>query len=149
MQIQCSACELTGLLLELLQKDKAVDIRVHGESMYPTIRDLDVVRIEPVKGNIKNKEILLYKDEEERAVIHRVIKILGKKDRTGYLMRGDRSLDGEEVIKENQIMGRIASVKRNGRDIPVESMKRWQFFIFLKIIKASLGTILNKPKIKY
>jgi phage repressor protein C with HTH and peptisase S24 domain len=149
MQVYCPNNELLDVLKDILDRNKAIYIRVTGESMLPTIRDQNVVRIVPVRSEIKSKQIVLYKDSRGMPMIHRVIQILQNKHKVSYSVRGDNSWYGEEVIERGSILGKVVSVNSNGCEIAVDKIKGRHLFICRRIFKQGIINILEKFGFKY
>ena len=106
------------LCTDLLQSGRPVRFRAPGASMHPTIRDGEVVTVFPVPTReIKCGDVFLYQ-AERGLTAHRVIRRLpGPK--TVFRVRGDAPGSEEERVAADQVLGRVASVNRAGRDLPV------------------------------
>ncbi len=98
--------------------------------MYPSIREGELITVEPVvPSDVKLGDIVLYRSQ--RGVIaHRVVgsspaqsSVLSPR----YFLRGDASLSCDEPVEARQILGRVASVQREGRAINLASRgaKMW------------------------
>lgn len=121
---------------------KPIYLSLSGESMLPTIKNKEVVRIEPVNSLIKAGDIVLYEDAQSMPIVHRVIGI--KKDDCDLecLIRADNQLYLSEYIKRKQIIGRISCVRIKGRDVLIERFLFRRLRLFLKIrIRNILGSL--------
>lgn len=96
-----------------------------GTSMYPLIRqgkDLMIIR-RPVEWDtevrkLQKMDIPLYKRKNGQYVLHRVVRV----KKSGYVLRGDNTFYNETGITDQQILGVLTGVIRNGREISVDSV---------------------------
>lgn len=104
---------------ELKEKGVLVYTNV-GTSMRPLIRQgKDVMIIKSINDGCKLKkmDVPLYKRENGQYVLHRIIKVT----KDGYVIRGDNTYLNEYGVKDNQILGVLSGVIRNGKEISVNS----------------------------
>lgn len=93
--------------------------RNRGVSMMPMLRqdrDLMVIEARPV-GRCRKYDVVLYK-RNDQYILHRILKVLPE----GYVICGDHNWQKDPVVKEEQILGRLASFVRDGREISVDSL---------------------------
>ncbi len=126
---------LLDLTSELLSRGTRVRFRPSGRSMYPSIREGELITVEPVDPNdVKRGDIILYRSE--RGVIaHRVV--VGTDQPSSptqssvlsphYFLRGDASLCCDQPVAAHQILGRVIRVERDGRSVALASRgaKMW------------------------
>ena len=135
------------LLKGMLERGAALRIRVRGFSMGPFIRDRDVVTITPVGGrDLEVGDVVAFTASNPSHLnVHRII----AKRKNGWLVKGDNCLKPDGVVFPQSIIGRIARVERDGRDVNsgIGAGKRWIAFfsrysglIFLK----KLWLIVNR-----
>jgi hypothetical protein len=86
--------------------------------MYPTIRDGEAVTVEPLKAHeARRGDILLYR-RESSVIAHRVVCIAGEEDATRVLiLRGDSLATCDAPVRAEQVLGRVISVERKGREV--------------------------------
>ncbi len=107
---------LLHLTTELLSQGTTVRFRASGRSMYPSIREGELITVEPVRASdVKLGDIVLYRSERG-PIAHRVVEIASR-DTHVFRLRGDASLSSDEPVGAEQILGRVVSVKRNGRAV--------------------------------
>jgi len=121
---------LLDLTAELLSRGTRVRFRPTGRSMYPSIREGELITVEPVvPSDVKLGDIVLYRSQRG-LIAHRVVgsspaqsSVLGPH----YFLRGDASLSCDKPVEARQILGRVASVERGGRAISLASRgaKMW------------------------
>jgi hypothetical protein len=97
---------------ELIKDGKRVRLTVSGGSMFPFIRDGDVVEIEGLNSKILVGDVLLVRKNEETYVLHRVVKI--EKDK--FFLRGDYSSSLEGPFRKEDVVGR-AVIRFSGRRV--------------------------------
>jgi signal peptidase I len=108
--------EVMGNLIgPLLAEGRTCRFIAGGMSMYPFIRDLDCVTVEPLhKQSPKVGDVLaFFIGKPSTVVIHRVIDIR----RGRYLMKGDNCPLPDGLIDKHRIGGILVNVERNGRII--------------------------------
>ncbi|HOL17759.1 MAG TPA: S26 family signal peptidase, partial [Bacillota bacterium] len=105
--------------LELLRgvHERGVPLRtmVRGSSMYPFIRNNDVVTIAPLNGRLPRigEVVACTHPVTGRLVIHRVI----KKNAHGWLLQGDNCPRADGEVTGDQIIGRVIRIERGGREV--------------------------------
>ena len=88
-----------------------------GESMRPMLRGgKDMVVIVPLPERLKKYDVILFKDNLGRYVLHRIVKI---KDTT-YITRGDNTYF-VEYVKHDKIIGILSKYNKNGKSYDVNS----------------------------
>ncbi len=97
-----------------------------GVSMRPLLRQgKDVVVIEKKKEHCKKYDAVLFQRRNGQYVLHRILK--GKNGK--YWIVGDNCISGE-TVDENQIIGVMTSVKRNGKTIKVTD---WPYKLYVHL----------------
>lgn len=100
-----------------------VPVPVQGVSMRPFLRNGDFACLEPIRDPVKEGDIVLFQRQNGQYILHRVYKI---QPSGGYLMLGDSQLVAEPVA-EQQLRGRVASVRCAGQLLKPGDF-RWWFF---------------------
>lgn len=125
-------CLFTDVTTGLLRQGYGVRFYAKGWSMYPTIKDGEMITVEPVvPSQVKQGDILLH--HNGRGVIaHRVVRIARKKVLlnpqdsvlgTVFILRGDASSTCDEPVEADQVLGKVVSVERDGRLIDLDGWK--------------------------
>ena len=110
---------LLDLTTELLSQGTTVRFRPSGRSMYPSIREGELITVEPVvPSDVQLGDIVLYRSERG-LIAHRVVSSSG--DARVFGVRGDASLSCDEPVEAHRILGRVVAVQRNGRSIALDS----------------------------
>ncbi len=103
---------------DLLRRGQTVRFRPQGYSMYPMIRDGDIIEVAPIQAtSVKTGEVILYA-VGSRVLAHRVLAIKGSEaEETIFRLQGDAHHVGDETVRADQILGHVVAVERGGRRI--------------------------------
>ena len=103
------------------------ELQVHGRivyynkgiSMMPLLRqDRDLLVVEPIGGRRCRKgEVVLYKRGQDY-ILHRVTKVLPE----GYVTWGDHNWKRDPIVYDDQILGVMTSLVRNGKEIFMDAL---------------------------
>jgi hypothetical protein len=87
-----------------------------GVSMLPLLRqDRDILVIEKRgEERCRKYDAVLFKRDNGQYILHRILKLLDG----GYYIVGDNCAEGE-LVREDQVLGVLRSVRRNGKTIQV------------------------------
>src|SRR5438445_13807981 len=117
--------EITG---ELLRSGNRVRFRAVGASMQPTIEDGELITVAPVElAAVKRGDILLYRGERG-LIAHRLVGLRrsAKGEDVRYALKGDASVDRDDPVQPEQVLGRVVAVQRGGRRIVLASRRtKW------------------------
>lgn len=105
-----------------------------GTSMLPLLRQRrDIIEIRKKEPNVRCRkyDAVLYK-VEKRYILHRIIKVLPD----SYVIVGDHCIYREYGIRDEQILGIMTRVIRDGKDIRVTD---WKY----QLVCASLVRFLS------
>jgi hypothetical protein len=112
----------------LLRDGQRVRFRATGLSMDPTIRDGDVLTVEPVNlGEVRPGEILLYRTA--RGVIaHRLVRCEEVETQLLYVLRGDASATCDPPVSYGDVLGLVTATRRRRRSRSLTNpwTMRWQ-----------------------
>ncbi|MFA5119191.1 MAG: GNAT family N-acetyltransferase [Candidatus Omnitrophota bacterium] len=139
MALFCSTREFESLCREIAGKADILCLQAKGGSMYPFIRSGDWVDVSFCKGkggNIHKGDILLFK-KDDSLYLHRFLRRAGE----GLLVKGDMSFGHDGLISEDDVFGRVVSIKRNGRRIDLRSGCNRA----VNVIAADISLVLQYP----
>jgi polysaccharide export outer membrane protein len=106
----------------LLKSGYSIEFHASGKSMYPTIRDGELITVQPVTiSEVKNGDIVLYRNEKG-VIAHRVVHV----NKPNLLLRGDSSNTLDAPVMPDQILGKVISTKRAGRKIRLNKLSALQ-----------------------
>ena len=107
-----------------------------GVSMLPLLREgRDVMIIERPSGRLKRYDVPLYRRGEDY-VLHRIIKVKSG----GYDIIGDNCVRVERDVKEEQIIGVLTGIIRDGKEYSLDSFTYklychlWCDFLYIRIL---------------
>jgi signal peptidase len=110
-----TARELMPVIRAALARNQHVRLTARGSSMFPFIRDGDVVELEPLHPLPVAGDLVLAQcasgPEGERYVLHRVVRVKGE----AFFLRGDSQRDCEGPFTRGDVLGRVTRIYRNGR----------------------------------
>lgn len=114
-ELSLSGSTLVQLVRAVLGKGAPVRFRAKGFSMSPFIRNGDVVTLSPVQGIFPRvgDVIAFVVRETDKLCVHRVV---GKKGEF-YVTKGDNSNEPDESVLDENILGFVTRVERNGREV--------------------------------
>ena len=109
-----------ALAEEQLAEGRIVKMSLRGTSMLPTLREEDVLTLEPLVGDPCVGDVLLFRYAGGH-IVHRLV----KHDGDTYIMQGDNNY-GIETVKRGDLVARVTSVTRpNGKTLDTNS-REWQ-----------------------
>ena len=133
--MKCKSIEFLGLSNEILGGGNGLRFRAWGKSMYPSIRDGDILVIEPIgTRKVKPGEVIFYRAAGGRMVAHRVIRKFIQTDKPALVTRGDANAGKGETVYVEQVLGRVKAIERDKRKIPInEDLSRLTHIFYLRI----------------
>lgn len=119
-----------------------------GTSMMPLLREYkDLFLIEKkTDERCRKYDVVLYKRANEQYVLHRILKVQ-KKD---YVLCGDHQFHREYGVTEEQILGVMTKVIRDGVTISVTDREYqryvhlWCDFFFIRAAILRMKTVLHR-----
>lgn len=116
---------LAALSAEVLKSGNRLRFRAKGGSMYPFVRDGDVLLVEPCSSeDIRIGQVIYYRARWGGMVAHRVT---GQERRNGaalLITKGDSCPGADRPIVPGQVLGRVTALERDGKRIPMD--RGWQ-----------------------
>lgn len=110
--------DLIPIISEKLASGGTFEMNFNGTSMLPLlVEGRDSVVLKGFDGNIKKYDIPLYKRDDGNYVLHRVVKA----DNEIFTACGDNQWIVEKGVRNNQVIGIVCEIVRNGKRISVES----------------------------
>lgn len=115
-----SAKRLPELGREVLDRTGRLRFPVSGQSMSPALEPGDTAIVEPLRGQPPRAgEILLFAAEGGQPIVHRMV---AGRQHGGMLLlatKGDSAWTWDPVLPETALLGRVTSVERGGRTLPL------------------------------
>jgi ribosomal protein S18 acetylase RimI-like enzyme len=103
--------ELMPILRAALERGQRVRMTVNGRSMFPFIRDGDVVEIAPAPPKPTLSSVVLAQLPDGRYPLHRLVAQRG----AAWLLRGDNNSAPDGVVPHENLLAVVTRVERNGR----------------------------------
>lgn len=119
--------EKTYSFEEMLSERGYIVYTCKGTSMMPLLRqNRDIVEIRP-KGDdrCEKYDVVLYK-RGNKYVLHRILRVLPD----GYVIAGDNNIFLEYDIKDEQILGKMVRLIRDGKEISMTD-KKYHLYVHL------------------
>ena len=111
--------EMLPVIEETLAAGGTVKLPITGTSMLPLLRSgRDTVTLTAVTSPLKKYDLPLYRRKDGAFVLHRVIHV--NADGT-YTMCGDNQWVKEPNIHEEQCIGVVCAITRNGKTVSVHN----------------------------
>ncbi len=105
-------------LEEVLREEGVLYYTVKGVSMLPLIRqNTDLVVIRRPVFPCRENDVVLFKRDNGQYVLHRVVRAADGL----YDIRGDNTSGTERNIREDQILGVMTGLIRNGEEIDLDT----------------------------
>ena len=106
---------LMPLLIEALQNGQSVRFAPTGTSMRPMLRQgMDSVVLSPVTGKLKRFDLPLYRRDDGKYVLHRIVKA-GEE----YTCLGDNQFVMETGVRQDQMIAVVTAFYRREKKYPV------------------------------
>ena len=123
--IEVNNHEIFKVMQIAFENDQTFILRVRGTSMFPLLKDKkDSVRLSKIEGELKKRDIVLYRRTNGAYVMHRIIKI-----KNGvYSMVGDNQRKIETPIYRDQILAIATHIIKNDKEIEIKKSKKIRFF---------------------
>lgn len=126
MDKQVSLAEIYDVIAEMLEKGGNVNFNPNGTSMLPTIMNHgDRVVIKKPDRRLKKYELPLYRRDDGKFVLHRVVKVY----EDSYGMCGDNQWVVENGITDKHIVGIVTEIYRKGKKIDVNKNKLYKLYV--------------------
>ena len=109
--------DLLQLCLTILSKGNNVRFKVHGNSMYPFIRNGDIIEIEPAEAPKINLGEIIFYHSSNRIVAHRLIKRINSDGEVTFVTKGDSRVKYDKPLKNESIMGKVVMIQSRNRTI--------------------------------
>lgn len=120
-----------------------------GTSMMPLLRQhRDLIVIEKPRGRCRKYDVPLYKRKNGTYILHRILKV----QEDSYVLCGDHCWQKEYGVTDEQIIGVLTAIVRDGKTIPVTDWRYrayahlWCDFFYLRAGLLRLRVFLSRAK---
>lgn len=113
-----SSAQTAELMRGVFARGCRVRLRVKGFSMWPFVRNDDVVTMVPLEGqSVVPGDIVAYvrrHPQDNKLTIHRIL----CNEKNQFMLKGDNLKNNDEgPILSEQVLGKIIEVKRDGKQV--------------------------------
>ena len=129
---------------EIIERDGKLVYSSIGDSMKPLIcQGRDLLVIEKTTGRLSRYDIPLYKRDNGRYVLHRILKVRD----SGYVICGDNRWNPESGITDEHIIGVLTAIIRDGEEMPLAGWK-YRVYVFFWCRLFPLRSLLLRGRYK-
>jgi len=112
---ECQSTDLYDLANELVAAGASFRFTARGGSMYPFVREGDVLQVAPASFcELGIGDIVFYRSGD-RLLAHRVIGFVSEADQVRIRARGDGFLQEDPPVSASELVGRIETIYRPWR----------------------------------
>jgi signal peptidase I len=95
-------------------------IPITGCSMLPLIREGDQALVRHGWGKVRRGDVLVFR-HKGTLIAHRVLRIYQGQVEPTFMTKGDNSCQPDPLVKANEIVGLVLTVKRGGRSMSLDT----------------------------
>jgi signal peptidase I len=118
--VNYGGADFFGLADEILSKGKRLRFRARGGSMYPSIKNGDLVEVQPVQPSaLRRGDLVLYHSGGNRLVVHRVMSKSIRSDAAVLVTKGDSVRVPDSPVHQEEVLGRVVAIYKGGRRVQV------------------------------
>jgi signal peptidase I len=116
---ELNGADFRELARNILRNGHQVHFRARGGSMYPFIKDGDVLEVTPYaeKLIIRCGDVLLIETNTGKFLTHRVVNIKHHHGKDYYMIKSDASDSTDGWFRSENILGRVDVIERGSRRI--------------------------------
>ena len=119
--------QLAQLLQVQLAQGGRAELNVTGNSMKPMLHHRrDAVSLVPADGQLKKGDLILYRRENGKYVLHRIVRVRGELE---FICSGDNQWEPETVF-DQQVMAVVTGFRRDGKQYDV-GHKGYRLYVWL------------------
>jgi signal peptidase len=109
------------LLKTTIKKDGWLELPSFGNSMYPFIQEGNLCRFVHCQTTLLKKgDVILFYTKTGQLIAHRLVSIKIVNNQRLFELKGDTNLGFDQLIGEDQILGKLVSVQKKHRILTPE-----------------------------
>ena len=118
-------------IADALKRRGRISLRVHGTSMQPWVRPKDIALIRQISiENVRCGDVVLFR-REDHLFVHRIVEKRGSLDAAQLFSKGDAHPTSDGVVQEQELLGRVTRIYRNGRRIDLDAPRQLALGLFI------------------
>jgi signal peptidase I len=137
-----------ALLKRTIKKDGWLELPAYGNSMFPFIQQGNLCRFIPCQSSqLKKGDVILFYSQTGQLIAHRFVSVRKIDNQLFFLFKGDTNLGYDQLIREEYILGKLASVQKKQLTInPQHILARcWgKMILTFPILSGMLRKFLNR-----
>jgi len=137
-----------SLLKRTIKKDGWLELPAHGNSMFPFIQQGNLCRFIPCSpSHLKRGDVILFYSHTGQLIAHRMVSVKKIDNQLLFHLKGDTNLGFDQPIREEYILGKLASVQKKQLKINQDHFlaRVWgKLILSFPLLSAMLRKHLNK-----
>jgi signal peptidase I len=118
-------------IAKALKRRGRIALRVQGTSMLPWVRPKDIALIRQTAiENVRCGDIVLFR-RENHLFVHRIVKKQGSLEAAQLLSKGDAHPTHDGIVEEQELLGRVVRIYRQGRRIDLDAPGQLALGLFI------------------
>jgi hypothetical protein len=113
-ELQAACCDLVA---DVVRTSGKVQLKVAGLSMIPFLWPGDIVTVRQCDPSELQTNWIIVLRQRERLIVHRFLYWAGD----SIVTRGDARPRYDEPVRATEVLGRVESIRRNGRQISLQA----------------------------
>jgi hypothetical protein len=141
-------------IADALKRRGRISLRVHGTSMQPWMRPKDIALIRLISiENVRCGDVVLFR-RENHLFVHRIVEKRGSLDAAQLFSKGDAHPTSDGVVQEQELLGRVMRIYRDGRRIDLDAPRQLALGLFISQLSlhsrfwyplAKFGAVVTRP----
>ena len=121
-ELKVGQCQFRELAARILDGGSVLRFRAYGASMYPFIKDGDIIEVWRVDASaVRRGDVVLCHQRNGRIVVHRVVGSSRKNGPVTLAVQGDALTRPDGLFFSEQVLGRVVAVERKGKRIRLDT----------------------------
>lgn len=118
-------------IAEALKRRGRIALRVYGTSMLPWVRPKDIALIRQTTiEHVRCGDIVLFR-RDNHLLVHRIVEKKGSLEAAKLFSKGDAHPTHDGVVAEQELLGRVVRIYRNGRRIDLDAPGQLALAVFI------------------
>jgi len=132
-ELNLNSDQFGSLAADILKRGGIFRFKAQGSSMFPFIRSGDILSIKSIPiESLKTGDVLFCRLSERVLVAHRLVHQKIKDYPHLLRLRGDHSMAPGEIIRTNDIIGKVVGLKRgNLKESKTRGLRNWLTILWI------------------